>query len=59
LEYTGGYEYRFLQFCDTKSIPYCRVPGLEIKQSMGMVRGKVTRLILSGSENMASKKGIA
>jgi transposase len=40
MEYTGGYEYRFLQFCDSKSIPYCRVPGLEIKQSMGMVRGK-------------------
>jgi transposase len=40
MEYTGGYEYRFLQFCDAKSIPYCRVPGLEIKQSMGMVRGK-------------------
>jgi len=40
LEYTGGYEYRFLQFCAAKSIPYCRVPGLEIKQSMGMVRGK-------------------
>ena len=40
MEYTGGYEYRFLQFCDAKMIPYCRVPGLEIKQSMGMVRGK-------------------
>lgn len=40
MEYTGGYEYRFLQFCDSKSIPYCRVPGLEIKQSMGLVRGK-------------------
>ena len=40
MEYTGGYEYRFLQFCESKSIPYCRLPGLEIKQSMGMVRGK-------------------
>jgi len=40
MEYTGGYEYRFLQFCESKSILYCRVPGLEIKQSMGMVRGK-------------------
>src|ERR1700676_1490220 len=40
MEHTGGYEYRFLQFCESKSIPYCRVPGLEIKQSMGMVRGK-------------------
>jgi len=40
LEYTGGYEYRFMQFCESQSIDYCRVPGLEIKQSMGMVRGK-------------------
>ncbi len=40
MEYTGGYEYRFIQFCESKGIAYCRVPGLEIKQSMGMVRGK-------------------
>ena len=36
LEYTGGYEYRFMQFCESLSISYCRIPGLEIKQSMGM-----------------------
>lgn len=40
LEYTGGYEYRFIQFCESKAIAYVRVPGLEIKQSMGMTRGK-------------------
>lgn len=40
LEFTGGYEYRFLQFCESLSIPYCRIPGLEIKQSLGMIRGK-------------------
>jgi len=40
MEYTGGYEYRFIQFCTSKSISFCRLPGLEIKQSMGMVRGK-------------------
>jgi transposase len=40
MEYTGGYEYRFIQFCDSKFIPFCRLPGLEIKKSMGMVRGK-------------------
>ena len=43
VEYTGGYEYRFIQFCQSLSIPYCRIPGLEIKQSMGMVRGKSDR----------------
>lgn len=40
LEYTGGYEYRFIQFCESESIAYCRVSGLEIKQSLGMARGK-------------------
>lgn len=40
MEYTGGYEYRFIQFCESQSIDYRRVPGLEIKKSMGMVRGK-------------------
>lgn len=40
LEHTGGYEYRFLQFCESKNIRYCRVPGLEIKRSIGMTRGK-------------------
>jgi transposase len=43
LEYTGGYEYRFIQFCELQSIAYRRVPGLEIKQSMGMTRGKSDR----------------
>jgi len=23
MEYTGGYEYRFIQYCDSKAIPYC------------------------------------
>jgi len=40
MEYTGGYEYRFIQFCEALSISYCRIPGLEIKQSLGMTRGK-------------------
>jgi transposase len=40
MEFTGGYEYRFIQFCESSSISYYRVSGLEIKNSMGMVRGK-------------------
>lgn len=43
LEYTGGYEYRFLQYCQNKSLAYCRIPGLEIKRSLGMIRGKNDR----------------
>ena len=40
LEHTGGYEYLFLQFCQSSSISYLRVPGLEIKKSLGISRGK-------------------
>lgn len=43
MEYTGGYEYRFLQHCQDRSYDCCRVPGLEIKQSVGMTRGKSDR----------------
>lgn len=40
MEYTGGYEFKFLQFCEAKGISYCRIPGLSIKNSLGIVRGK-------------------
>ena len=40
LEYTGGYEYRLVQFLQSKQICFTRVPGLEIKRSLGMQRGK-------------------
>jgi transposase len=40
MEYTGGYEYRFMQFCESKTIPYTRIPGLAIKNSLGIIRGK-------------------
>ncbi len=40
MEFTGGYEYRFIQFCESQGIAYCRIPGLEIKKSLGMTRGK-------------------
>ncbi len=39
-EYTGGYEYRLVQFCQSKHISFTRVPGLQIKKSLGMQRGK-------------------
>jgi transposase len=40
MEYTGGYEFRFVHFCESKLISYTRLPGLAIKKSMGIVRGK-------------------
>ena len=39
-EYTGGYEYRLVQFLQAKGIVFTRVPGLQLKKSMGMQRGK-------------------
>lgn len=43
LEHTGGYEYRFMQFCESQLISCCRISGLEIKQSLGISRGKSDR----------------
>ena len=40
MEYTGGYEYKLLQFCEAKGISYTRIPGLAIKRSLGITRGK-------------------
>ena len=40
MEYTGGYEYKLIQLCESLSIPYTRIPGLEIKKSLGITRGK-------------------
>lgn len=39
-EYTGGYEYRLVQFCGSKGITFTRISGLEMKKSLGMQRGK-------------------
>lgn len=40
LEHTGGYEYKFLEFCESQSLQYVRIPGLAIKRSLGIIRGK-------------------
>lgn len=40
MEHTGGYEYKLIQFCESKNIQYTRIPGLAIKRSMGITRGK-------------------
>jgi transposase len=44
LEYTGGYEYRLIQFLQSKGIRFSCIPGLEIKKSSGMQRGKNDRV---------------
>ena len=44
MEYTGGYEYKLIQFCESKQIQYARISGLEIKRSMGITRGKTDQI---------------
>lgn len=39
-EFTGGYEYKLVQFCSSKKIAFTRFAGLEIKKSLGIQRGK-------------------
>lgn len=40
MEHTGGYEYKLMQFCESKKIKYTRIPALAIKRSLGIIRGK-------------------
>jgi transposase len=40
MEHTGLYSNRFELFLQSMSIDYCKVPALQIKRSMGVVRGK-------------------
>lgn len=40
MEFTGGYEYKLIQYCESKNILYLRISGLAIKRSLGIVRGK-------------------
>ena len=40
MEFTGGYEYKLIQFCESLSVAYTRIPGLAIKNSLGISRGK-------------------
>lgn len=44
MEHTGGYEYKFIQFCQEKGIAILRVSGLEIKKSLGIIRGKSDKI---------------
>lgn len=44
MEHTGGYSSRFESFLRGKGIDYCKVAALQIKRSMGMIRGKDDRV---------------
>lgn len=40
MEHTGQYSYRFELFLRSKEIGYCKIAALQIKRSLGMIRGK-------------------
>jgi transposase len=40
MEHTGQYSYRFESFLRDNGIDYCKIAALQIKRSMGMIRGK-------------------
>src|SRR5262245_49778565 len=56
LEYTGGYEYRLVQFCQSKQISFVRISGLAIKRSMGLVRGKNDKIDASRIAEYGAEK---
>ena len=56
LEYTGGYEYKLLQFCEAKSIAFVRISGLAIKRSLGIVRGKNDKIDAARIAQYADEK---
>ena len=40
MEHTGQYSYRFELSLRSKNIGYCKIPALQIKRSLGIIRGK-------------------
>lgn len=56
LEYTGGYEYRFIQHLQAKNIAFSRISGLAIKRSMGIVRGKNDKIDAQRIAKFADEK---
>lgn len=44
MEHTGRYSRKLENFLTSKAISYCKVPALQIKRSMGMVRGKSDKI---------------
>lgn len=44
MEHTGSYSLKFETFLRSKGIEYCKIPALEIKRSLGVIRGKSDRV---------------
>jgi len=44
MEHTGKYSVQFEKFLRNKSVDYCKISALQIKRSLGMIRGKNDRV---------------
>lgn len=44
MEHTGQYSYRFESFLSSQGIDYCKIAALEIKRSLGLIRGKADKI---------------
>ena len=44
MEHTGQYSYRFESFLRANSLDYCKIAALQIKRSLGMIRGKTDKV---------------
>lgn len=40
MEHTGSYSTRFEKFLQSKGVQYCKISALQIKRSLGIIRGK-------------------
>ncbi len=38
--HTGSYSHEFEKFLSSKGLSYCKVPALQVKRSLGVVRGQ-------------------
>lgn len=59
MEFTGGYEYKLIQYCQAKGIPFIRIPGLAIKRSLGITRGKNDRIDAQRIAQYAAEKQLS
>jgi transposase len=44
MEHTGYYSLQLEKFCVCNNISYCKIPALQIKRSIGVVRGKTDKV---------------
>ena len=56
MEYTGSFEYKLLQFCEAHGLAFTRIPGLEIKKSLGISRGKNDKMVSAWIANYGEEK---